>query len=202
MTKPTSPEALPPLADVMTARLVKDYVTPESLEFHDNDAAAVSGDIRTKLGLFIKHANKAGIDDADISHAFDAYLAKTPVGTNLDESGFEFGLVREIGEAIKVPNGVDSRLYRAVYEALEGENLFHNEPTDVWEGLGSIGDMTVLNQYKDLDDKQIALSIQHTLSLITDPEDFGPRLLKALEIMKKLGAAGLARYEKDLGIEA
>ncbi|MCX6734167.1 MAG: hypothetical protein NTX63_05175 [Candidatus Peregrinibacteria bacterium] len=150
--------------------------------------------------MFIKHANKAGIDDADISDAFDVYLAKNPVGANLDESGLEFGLVQQIGEAIKVPEGVDSRLYRAVYDALDSENLFHNTPTDVWEGLGSIGDMAILNQYKDLTDKQITLALQHAISLITDPEDFGPCLLKALEIMKKLGPAGLAQYEKDIGI--
>ncbi len=63
MTTPTSPEALPPLADVMTARLVQDYTTPESLKFHGGDAAAVSNEIRTKLGSFITYANKAGIHD-------------------------------------------------------------------------------------------------------------------------------------------
>ncbi len=137
---------------------------------------------------------------ADISDAFDVYLAKTPVGANLDASGLEFSLVREIGEAIKVPNGVDSRLYHSIYEALENADAFHNEPTDVWEGLGSLGDLTALNQYKDLTDKQIALAIEHSISLITDPEDFGPRLLKALDVVKKLGVEGLAQYEKDLGI--
>lgn len=201
MSTPTSPESLPPLADVMTTRLLKDYEAPESLEHHGGNVAAVSEEIHTALESFITHANKAGIDDADISDAFDAYLAKNPVGTNLDESGLQFGLIHAIGESVKVPDGVDSRLYHAIYEALENADAFHNEPTDVWEGLGSLGDLTILNQYKDLTDKQLKLALTHTMS-ISGPADFGPNLLKALEVVKQLGAEGLAQYEKDLGIEA
>ena len=183
MTTPTSPEALPPLADVMTDRLLKDYEAPESLQHHGGNVAAVGEEIRTALKSFIKHANKAGIDDADISDAFDAYLAKNPVGTNLDASGLEFGLVGQIGEAIKVPDGVDSRLYRTIYEALDKSDKFHNEPTDVWEGLGSIGDLTILNQYKDLTDEQLTHTINYAISSSSFSAQFGPKLLKALELI-------------------